>query len=283
MSIATEIARLQTAKADIETAIEAKGVTVPANTSLSDFDTYIEQIEIGNVAEWTPHPDWIDISTVANNEINLLVGDGGVGIAFEVIVANSGTFSIDWGDGVIENNIVSTSTKTHIYTLGSGQSVNNGQYTVFKVRIYNATGDIQRFKVQNVVGYTRSQFHDYRWAVFGTAGITNYANTFYNSGSPKVNCCSLEAVTIPSFASCSATTLMFRGCYALRSVTLPSSWGSVTDASSMFNICYSLRSVTLPSSWGSITNVSSMFANCYALSSIVLPSSWGSITNVSSM
>ncbi len=47
MSIATEISRLQTAKADIKTAIEAKGVTVPSNATLDTYDTYIGQISGG--------------------------------------------------------------------------------------------------------------------------------------------------------------------------------------------------------------------------------------------
>lgn len=47
MSIASEISRLQTAKADIKTAIEAKGVTVPSNAKLDDYDTYVSQISGG--------------------------------------------------------------------------------------------------------------------------------------------------------------------------------------------------------------------------------------------
>lgn len=44
MSIASEITRLQTAKADIKTAIEAKGVTVPSNAKIDTYDTYVSQI-----------------------------------------------------------------------------------------------------------------------------------------------------------------------------------------------------------------------------------------------
>ena len=47
MSIATEISRLQTAKADIKAAIEAKGVTVPNNVTLDTYDTYVSQISGG--------------------------------------------------------------------------------------------------------------------------------------------------------------------------------------------------------------------------------------------
>lgn len=48
MSIATEISRLQTAKADIKTAIEAKGVTVPSSATLDSYNTYISQIQTGS-------------------------------------------------------------------------------------------------------------------------------------------------------------------------------------------------------------------------------------------
>ena len=47
MSIASEITRLQQAKADIKTAIENKGVTVPSDATLDAYDGYIDDIEQG--------------------------------------------------------------------------------------------------------------------------------------------------------------------------------------------------------------------------------------------
>lgn len=47
MSIATEITRLQNAKASIKTSIENKGVVVPSNAKLDTYDTYIDSIEGG--------------------------------------------------------------------------------------------------------------------------------------------------------------------------------------------------------------------------------------------
>lgn len=46
--IATEIARIQQAKADIRTAIQAKGVSVPSSAKLDTYDTYIGQISQGS-------------------------------------------------------------------------------------------------------------------------------------------------------------------------------------------------------------------------------------------
>lgn len=44
MSIATEITRLQTAKNNIKSSIEGKGVTVPGGTSISEYSNYIDLI-----------------------------------------------------------------------------------------------------------------------------------------------------------------------------------------------------------------------------------------------
>ena len=47
MSIASEIQRLQTAKADIKSAIEGKGVTVPVSATLEDYPDLIDSISGG--------------------------------------------------------------------------------------------------------------------------------------------------------------------------------------------------------------------------------------------
>ena len=276
MSIASEIQRLQQAKSSIKQAIEGKGVAVTASARLSDYDSYIEAIDAGG---WQPHSDWIDISDVNDNEINLLVSDGGVGIAFAVTVADNGTYSIDWGDGTIETNRASGATYAHQYTIGSGKPVSGGQYTVFKIRIYGATGNITRFKMRRHPNYTRPTYAPLLWAVFGTQYITDYSNTFYTNG--HVECRELQACTIPSFASCSSTSDMFYNCHSLSSVTLPSSWGNVMYANSMFQYCYSLSSVTLPSSWGNVMYANSMFQYCFSLRTINNLEYLGSQTNAS--
>lgn len=47
MSIASEITRLQTAKADLKTAIEGKGVTVPSSAKLDAYPALVESIQQG--------------------------------------------------------------------------------------------------------------------------------------------------------------------------------------------------------------------------------------------
>jgi len=263
-------------KTAIKDAIELKGVTVGAAT----FREYADKIgEISTGGTWQPQPEWIDISTVGDNEINLLVTEG-TGIAFSTTVAGAGTYTIDWGDGTVETSRASGTIYMH-------QHIANGTawgatYT-WKIRIYGATGDITGWKVERHTYTTRKQYHPILWAVFGTMGMTTYANAFYNTTDDDVNCVDLQSCVIPTFASVSNTSYMFSSCYALSSITLPTSWGSVSNTSSMFSYCYALSSITLPTSWGSVSNTSSMFSYCCALSSITLPTSWGSVSNTSNM
>lgn len=67
MSIASEIQRLQGAKDDIKTAIQAKGVTVPASAKLDTYDTYIAQIDGGG-----------GVTPVASKDVDFLDYDGTV-------------------------------------------------------------------------------------------------------------------------------------------------------------------------------------------------------------
>lgn len=47
MAISDEITRLQQAKADLKTAIEGKGVTVPSNATIDDYADLVDSIEAG--------------------------------------------------------------------------------------------------------------------------------------------------------------------------------------------------------------------------------------------
>lgn len=221
-------------KTAIGNAIVAKGVALGTST----FRQYADRIgEIAAPTGWTKPTAWIDISTVGDNEINLLVTEG-TGIAFTTTVASSGTYTIDWGDGTVETDRESGTIYEHQHT-ANGTAW--GATFTWKIRIYGATGNITAWKVSRHTYTARKQYHPILWAVFGTTAITNYENTFYDTTGKYVNCIDLQACVIPSFASCSNTSNMFAYCSSLSSITLPSSWGSVSNTTSMFNSCYSLK------------------------------------------
>ena len=68
MSIATEISRIQSAKADIKTAIEAKGVTVPSSATVDTYDDYVSQISGGGGGITMPS----NLSAATLNDYGLL-------------------------------------------------------------------------------------------------------------------------------------------------------------------------------------------------------------------
>lgn len=47
MSVATELTRIQTAKSNLKTSIEAKGVQIPSNALISAYSGYVDQIQTG--------------------------------------------------------------------------------------------------------------------------------------------------------------------------------------------------------------------------------------------
>ena len=78
MGINSEIARLQTAKSDIASAIAAKGVTVPDGTKLDGMAALVQSIESGggfpNGTEWTQ-------SNITAGAFNAVANANGIWVA----------------------------------------------------------------------------------------------------------------------------------------------------------------------------------------------------------
>lgn len=72
MSVASEITRLQTAKADLKTAIEGKGVTVPSSAKLDAYPASVESISGGSIEDLITKENLVQI------EGELIDSNGGV-------------------------------------------------------------------------------------------------------------------------------------------------------------------------------------------------------------
>jgi len=259
--------------------------------------------------DWTKPADWIDISSVADNEINMLVSDGYIAFSVNTV---SGTYSIDWGDGVIETSRASGTVYQHNYVLGSGTATSYG-YTQYRIRIYGASSNITRFQIQNpiITNANQSRTNPLLWLVMGTNGLTSIQNLVGSTNS--VYCAALQQVTLPAvltgitnmatafvqatslqqvvglesaWGNVTTTSQMFDSCAGLKRVNLPPVLpNTITTMNGMFNACTSLTTVNLPSSWPtSLTDLGSLFAGCPSLKYVTLPSSWPTgLTTVASM
>jgi hypothetical protein len=230
-------------------------------------------------SDWVKPADWIDISNVANNEINLLGIDNST-MSFQV-TTSSGTYNIDWGDGTIETGRTSTTTYVHSYAPGVGTPTSYGYNTV-KIRIYGASGNITAFRCvrPNTPSNISSWIYNVPllWAVFGTNNLTSLVSAFGDGSAvyPTI----LESVTLP--ATLSGITSVgfnntFANAYSLKSIIgLNSPWGNITTMQNMFIGCKSLRVINLPPTLpNTITSMNSTFNGCQSLTTINnFPSTW---------
>ena len=92
MSIASEIERLQTAKASLKTSIENKGVTVPEGATLDDYPALVDSISGGGGLN-------TNMKTAYNNNTSLFVKqyiEQGGTITFEPDFDSDNPYSADY-------------------------------------------------------------------------------------------------------------------------------------------------------------------------------------------
>ena len=100
------------------------------------------------------------------------------------------------------------------------------------------------------------------------SGLTSFASTFDG-------CQTLQQITLPTSIGAATISIntMFRNCYSLTEITIPSTY-NLGDCSTAFNNCFNLRTLTLPNNaQNSLTNMSSMCNSCSNLENIVMPTS----------
>jgi hypothetical protein len=227
------------------------------------------------VNDWTKPDDWIDISSVGNNEINLLVTDSST-FGFYV-TTSAGTYSIDWGDGTTETGRTSATFYQHTFATGAGTATSYGYNTV-KIRIFGASGNITRYQGYRPQGSGLSNWANgtpLLWAVLGTNSLTSL-NAAFGDGS-SLYPSNLQSVTLPSIISGitgSGFGNTFANATSLRSVIgLNSPWGNCTTIQNMFIGCQSISRINLPNTLPStLQSMENTFYNCYSLRTINFPS-----------
>jgi hypothetical protein len=170
MSIATEIARLQGAKADIVTAIEGKGVTVPSSAMLDDLADYIDSIQTGGGGA-TLVPTAGDYPVVGNGGL----GGGGSNLTstgISVTIPVTGTYRLKWC-AFRRNNSTSYTWGSRLYRTRSGSTTAIGTENTTWTSTYIQTNtlDIACNAGDVITVYVRGRSNSYSWGGMLTACV----------------------------------------------------------------------------------------------------------------
>jgi len=248
---------------------------------------------IPQTGDWIRPSDWLEIDSLVTAGEQKTVGLYAVypnvnnnGMTNTVAFVVTGNYTVDWGDGVVENfnsNVVSE----HIYdykSLSDSTECTRG----YRQAIITITPQSEQNITQLLFGRKHSS------VVFGRISsqwldlvISGTAISYFRMQDQNVFPNLLEKVKgIQTNASCTNMVYMFSNCYSLQSLNLSSfNTSVVTNMSSMFQYCYSLQSLNLSSfKTSSVTNMSYMFNSCYSLQSLDLSSfKTSSVTSMSNM
>ncbi len=269
-------------------------------------DSLINNLRFDNTPVWTRPTAWIAMPTITSTEQKVaalfLVGDNDSNfVAFRC----AGNYTVDWGDGFIEN-VASNVTAQHNYVFSNlsasteigpvdskmrqamivitpqaGQNLTSIQFN-FKHTSVNATQ-----YTTPILEITLSAPNCTTLLIGGTTGnlrllercailshkATGLANLFQN-------CSSLQSVPLFDISPAASLGSMFLGCVSLRSVPL-FNLSNVSNINGMFSGCSSLQSVPLFNT-AAATNMSNMFQNCTSLQSVPLFNT-AAATNMSGM
>jgi len=254
------------------------------------------------IDEWVRPDDWLALPVLAEGDQKFVGLHAVYGDSDFVSVLCAGNYSVDWGDGTVEN-VAANTKRDHLFSYAAlaGTECSRG-YRQAIVTITPQAGqlltlvNLQQKHSQAGLSSYRTQWLDIaivgsslstlsiggnsmnngmleQATYIGVNSIISMSNMFYG-------CTSLQS--IPQLYSGLATVFrsMFQGCYSLKhGPSLDTSQGN--DFTSMFNLCTGMLSIPLYNT-SEGTNFSSMFSNCYSLPTIpAINTSKG--TNFSSM
>ncbi len=256
MSIAAEISRIQSAKADIKTAIEAKGVTVPSSATIDTYDDYVSQISSGGSSEDTETL----IGLIERNKVHITIPSGTTSIgdyAFihynaltSVTIPNSvtsigkdaflgcsGITSIDIPSGVTSidtnafrdcNSLTSIDIPNSVTSIGMGAFYGAKSLTSITIPdsvtsiggncFYGCSGDTScSLSIGSGITSISNSCFQYAYIISGDLVLSNNIQSIGNNAFQGLK--KLETITIGSGIT-SIGKQAFYGCTGLTSITI---------------------------------------------------------------
>ena len=275
MTIADQLTLLGNTKTAIRDAIEAKGVAVGA-IPFANYPGKIAQISSGGgggSSQWQRPSDWLTLPTLTSAD-NKFVGLHAVyEDANFVALTAAGAYTVDWGDGVIENyaaNVIAEHKYDYSTYDTAGATLCSRGYKQAIITVTPQSGN--QFTLININkrhsrltnSSVSSGFLEVSIAGIYVTGVCISNSSVGGTGSNIVHAL-LESASVicPSLAN---YTGIFNKCYSLRHIPQLDT-SAVTNMNYMFYNCYSLQSIPQLDT-SAVTDMSNMFYNCYSLSSM---------------
>lgn len=288
MSIATEISRLQGAKADIKTAIEGKGVPVPSSALLDSYPDYIDAIQQGgggaveeNDVIFIDYDGTILYSYSAAEFANLTelpanpTHEGLTAQGWNWTLADAQAYVADAGGIVIGQTYVTADGKTRLYvsfkdslrtsvslcfnqTISRGVTINWGDGSAEET----ATGG------KAILNHTYATSGDYVISLAVTQGTMTLGNGSYNIMRSQASQIFLKAVEIGNNVTGFLTNAL-TSCQSLETITIPNGITQIGRAT--FQYCYTLKAAVIPS--GATALFFYAVNRCYSAKYVSLPKS----------
>lgn len=255
---------------------------------------------------WVRNPGWLTLPSVEGEQkfVGLYRIDQECNFASLRGTTSAGTYTVDWGDGTVEN-IASNTQANHIYNYDTYDTSNTTLVThngvTYKQAIITVTPTTANLTAINLalrypgITTTVPGTYDSGWldiAVNGNyltacaisdSGVYNattqikhasleqvklYNNNVTNGGYMFANCTGLRSVPELNIQNMNNVEYMFANCFNLLSVPVLNMKSIGVIAQYMFYECHSLETINGFGSNHRISNPSSMFVNCSSLKRI---------------
>ena len=276
-TISDKLTYLQGTKSAIKDAIVAKGVSVETGTPFRDYATKIGEISGGGgtpapvadewvrPTEWLPLPDNVD----GVQKVSILNAVFDTDSEFVSFVCQ-GAYTVDWGDGVVEN-YASDVKAGHKYDY---LNVNLNSATVSKFGYKQCIITITPQAGQNLTLINLNTPYN---SLIGTNTNYDLTSGFLDIRVNSLSCTSLviglsssyvkhimlEQCLIGELADTSLNELFYE-CYSLQSVTIKDT-SNVTSFTKMHYNNYTLQKMPTYTFRSAGVDINSMFASCYSL------------------
>lgn len=213
---------------------------------------------------WTYPSDWPSIYEEGEGKLVFLFKDVSTLFGFYAVTANSGDYTINWGDGAGDETIGSSSLVTHSYVPGDGSICSEG-YTTYKAVITPPVGDTFTYFRFYSNGVNHYETIVPVLAAYSEVDLINFTDFSYMFSQQR-----------------SQTTSGGVYCPYLKSVKFKDSTNSVTNLSYMLYMSGSdeLVELVLPTiDWTQVSNIDYML---YAPNlTFQIPTTFGVVTNMS--